>query len=85
MVYPCCDYKEDIEPDEDWYVGEIDGKAYDEHNIPLWKQVNGQIVKRTQEEIESDLAELPEPEPTELDFLRSDVDFLLMMIEGDTL
>lgn len=82
-VHPCCDWSEDIEPDESWLVGEIPGDAYEEHGIPLYKDDGEEIILRTTEEIQSDIDELPMPEPTETDQLRADVDFLTM--ENETL
>ena len=38
-----------------------------------------QAVERTEEELEEDRAARPEPEPTEQEQLRADVDFLLAM------
>lgn len=47
--------------------------------------VNGVTREMTPEEIaemERMAAEMPQPEPTEQDRLRADVDYLLMMMEG---
>ena len=78
-VFPCCDWREDIEPGEDWKVGDMPGAAYEEHGIPLYKEENGEITVRSQEEIAADIAALPVPEPTELDRLRADIDYIMMM------
>lgn len=82
-VYPICDWSEDIEPDESWYVGEIEAPAYEEHGIPLWKESGGQCVRRTDEEVKADVDALPVPEPTEEEKLRADVDYLLMLADGE--
>lgn len=37
---------------------------YTEDGIPRYKLVDGQAVERTQEEIEADRAQIPEPPPT---------------------
>lgn len=34
------------------------------HMIPLYKYENGEVVKRTEEEIEADIADIPVPEDT---------------------
>lgn len=81
-IYPCCDWREDIESDESWRIGEIDAPAYEEHGIPLWKESGGQCVYRTVEEVQADIDEIPLPEPTEEDQLRADVDFLTMENES---
>lgn len=46
-----------------------------------YKLADGQIVERSEEELEEERAELPdhEPEPTETEQLRADVDFLAAM------
>ena len=66
-VYPCCDYTEDIQPDVDWILGELpdNSNAYEEHGIPLWKYVDGEIVHRTDAEIQADIDAIPVPEPDE--------------------
>lgn len=81
-VIPVSDWHEDIDPDESWHVGEIDGSAYEEHGIPLYKENNGVVVQRTQEEIDADIDALPTPEPTEVEQLRADIDYLTMENES---
>lgn len=47
--------------------------------------INGITREMTPEEIaemERMAAEMPQPEPTEQEILRADVDYLLMMMEG---
>ena len=80
-VFPCCDWQEDVEPEAEWKVGEMPGAAYEEHGIARYKEVNGKITPRTQAEIDADIAALPKPEPSELDRLRADVDYIMMMEE----
>lgn len=77
-VEPACDWRDDIVPEPEWLVGEIESPAYEEHGIPLWKRENGVCVRRTPAEIQADIDALPIPEPTETDQLRADVDFLTM-------
>ena len=81
-VFPCCDNNGVIEPDPEWLSGEIEGNAYNEYAVPLWKYENEQCVRRTAEEIQADVDEIPEPEPTETEQLRADVDFLTMENEA---
>ena len=52
-----------------------------EHMIPLYKYENGEVVKRTEEEIEADIAALPVPEeqPTQLDMIEAQVAYTAMM------
>lgn len=52
---------------------------YTEDGIPLYRWTGAEAVTRTEAEIEADRAELPAPEPTELEKLRADVDFLMIM------
>ena len=44
----------------------FDGGLYTDDGIPRYKLEDGQAVARTDEEIESDRAELPKPEPSDL-------------------
>ena len=81
-VYPACDWRGDIEPDTDWKVGEIEGNAYEDHGIPLWKYEKGSITARSIAEIQADIDALPIDEPTETEQLRADVDFLTMENEA---
>lgn len=52
---------------------------YTDDGIPRYKLQDGQAVERTQEEIEADRAQIPEPPPTAQEQLRADVDFLAAM------
>ena len=82
-VYPCCDWSADIEPDEGWIEGALpDGSpAMEAHGVPLWKYVDDAIVKRTDAEVQEDIDAIPVPEPTEIEQMRADVDYLLMLAE----
>lgn len=55
------------------------GGLYTSDGIPRYLWDGTQAVLRTEEEIEADRAAIPEPEPTEQEHLRADVDFLLAM------
>lgn len=57
-VYPACDWQEDIVPDYNWRVGDIEGTAYEEHGVPKYKDVDGVITPRTTEEIQEDIDSL---------------------------
>lgn len=50
--------------------------------IPLYKYEDGEVVRRTEEEIEADRAALPVPEetPSAEEQLRADVDYLAIMV-----
>ena len=52
---------------------------YTMDGIPLYRWDGSVAVLRTEEELEADRAARPEPEPTEQEQLRADVDFLLAM------
>lgn len=80
-VHPCCDYSPEIEPESDWIVGTLSDNAYEEHGVPLYKYVSGQVVARTQQEVQADIDAIPVPDPTPEEILRADVDYLLMMID----
>lgn len=57
----------------------FEGGLYTMDGIPLYKWDGTHVVERTEEELEADREALPEPEPTEHEQLRADVDFLLVM------
>ena len=57
----------------------FEGGLYTMDYIPLYRWDGTQAVERTEEELEADRASRPEPEPTEQEQLRADVDFLLAM------
>lgn len=54
-----------------------------QHMIPLYKYENGEVVKRTEEEIEADIADIPIPEeqPTQLDMIEAQVAYTAMMTD----
>ena len=55
------------------------GGLYTIAGIPRYRWDGTQAVERTEEELEADRAARPEPEPTEQEQLRAEVDFLLAM------
>lgn len=57
--------------------GEENPPIYTMDGIPLYKWDGSHVVHRTEEEIETDRAAIPEPPPSEQEQLRADVDFLL--------
>ena len=54
----------------------FDKPIYTVDCVPRYKLVDGKAVERTTEEIQADV---PEPQPTELEKLRADIDFLSIM------
>ena len=50
-------------------------------NIPLYKWDGESIHRRTAEEIEADRALIPPPEPSTMEQLRADVDFIMVMTD----
>ena len=54
----------------------FDKPIYTADGVPRYKLVDGKAVERTTEEIQADV---PEPQPTELEKLRADIDFLSIM------
>ena len=57
----------------------FDGGLYTMDGILRYRWDGSAAVLRTEEELEADREALPEPEPTEHEQLRADVDFLLAM------
>lgn len=64
--------------------GEENPPLYTMDGIPLYKYVDGEVIKRTEEEIAADRAAIPAPPPSAQEQLRADVDFLAAM-QGVTL
>ena len=63
--------------------GEENPALYEwEHMTPLYKYENGEVIRRTKEEIEADIAAIPvvEPEPTLDERNRADIDYLAVMM-----
>ena len=56
--------------------GEENPALYTEDGVPLYRWDGEAAVLRTAEEIQADLAAMPEPLPSEQERLRADVDFL---------
>lgn len=79
-IIPCCDYHKNIQPDIDWILGEFpdNSDAYEEHGIPLWKYIGKKIIHRTNEEIQADIDNLSIPEPTEIEQLQANINYLTM-------
>ncbi len=64
--------------------GEMNPPLYDwKHMIPLYKYENGEVIKRTQEEFNADIAALPVPEeaPSQLDQIEAQVAYTAMMTD----
>lgn len=49
--------------------------------IPLYKWEDGEVVKRTAEEIEADMPEPAEPQPTQLDLIEAQVTYTALMTD----
>ncbi len=53
------------------------------HDVPLYKYEDGEVVKRTAEEINADIAAIPAPEevPSQLDLIEAQVTYTAMMTD----
>ena len=53
------------------------------HRIPLYKYDGGEVVKRTEDEIEADITAIPipDPAPTQLDQIEAQVTYTAMMTD----
>ena len=62
--------------------GEENPFLYEEHMIPLYRY-DGEVKKRTAEEIEADIAAIPDPEevPSQLDMIEAQVTYTAMMTD----
>ena len=47
--------------------------------VPLYKYEDGKAEKRSDEDIQAEIDNLPPPDPSPMEQLRADVDFLLIM------
>lgn len=56
----------------------LDKPLFEEHGVPVYKFVDGEVVERTEAEIAADIVE-PTYEPTDIEILNSKVDFLAMV------
>lgn len=56
--------------------GEENPSLWTMEGIPLYKYEDGEVLPRTEEEISSDRAAIPEPPPTAQEQLRADVDYI---------
>lgn len=64
--------------------GEENPNLYEmDHMIPLYKYVRGSVLKRSAEEIEADIAALPDPgeTPSQLDMIEAQVVYTAMMTD----
>lgn len=52
---------------------------YTDDGIPMYIWDGTKVVRRTNKEIASERASIPEPAPTEMEKMRADIDFLLAM------
>lgn len=63
--------------------GEENPPLFTEDMIPLYKWDGEKVVERSEEEIEADRAEMianqPTPKPTEIEKLRADLDYVMLM------
>lgn len=59
--------------------GEENPLIRDMDGIPLYKYVNGEVVARTEDEIEYDRSAIPPAPPSPIEQLRADVDFIAIM------
>lgn len=61
--------------------GEENPALFEGHGIPLWHWDGEHITARSDEDIQAEIAQLPPPPPSQMEVLRADVDFLLVMQE----
>lgn len=59
--------------------GEENPPLYTMDGVPLYRWDGAQAIARTEEEIETDRAAIPDPPPSPQEQLRADVDFLAAM------
>ena len=61
--------------------GEENPALFEGHGIPLWHWDGEKITARSEEDIQTEIDNLPPPPPSQYEVLRADVDFLLVMQE----
>jgi len=59
----------------------LDKLVYESHGIPQYKYVDGEIVERTQAEIDADIAAIPTPTPTQEEKNKANIDYIAMMTD----
>lgn len=59
--------------------GEDNPALWDMDGIPLYKWEDGKVVARTVKEIKADRLSIPSFEPTEIERIRADIDFIAAM------
>lgn len=60
--------------------GEENPPMFTIDGIPLYKWDGEKVIARSQEEIGTDRAKIPEPPPSPIEQLRADVDFMSIML-----
>lgn len=66
----------DMSGNSDWHEvpEEVTEHITEEHDVPLYKLKNGHAAKRSAAEIEADIPEPVDPEPTEIDIIMQRLD-----------
>lgn len=59
----------------------FEGGLYTSDGIPLYKWDGTQAIRRTQEELEADRADIPEPPPTQAERMEAQVTYTAMMTD----
>lgn len=59
----------------------LDKPLYTSKGILRYKLVDNKVVERTEEEINTDIAKIPEPAPTQLDKIESQVTYTAMITD----
>lgn len=73
----------DRKPKEGWVILDLEPPVSEQkYGISLYKYENGQCVRRTAEEVQADIDAIPLPEPTEIEYLKADMNFLTMENES---
>lgn len=51
------------------------------HGVPLYKYDEGEVKRRTSQEIKADISAIPPAPPSEMEQLRADVDYVMLMTD----
>lgn len=65
----------------DGVLTEENPPIFEEHGIPIYKYMDGEIKRRTAEEVQKDVDAIPPTPPSPMEQMRADLDFVIVMTD----
>ena len=65
----------------DGVLTEENPTIFEEHGIPIYKYVDGEIKRRSAEEVQKDIDAIPPAPPSPMEQMRADLDFVMVMTD----